>query len=60
MSDAPVLCEELPAGERGELCIKSPANILGYWNKPEATAETFREGWYHTGEVEWIAPLPSS
>jgi len=45
---------ELPAGERGELCIQSPANVLGYWNKPEATAEAFREGWFHTGDVGYL------
>lgn len=44
----------LPPGERGEVCIKSPANILGYWNKPEATAESFRDGWFHTGDVGYI------
>ncbi len=42
---------EQPTGERGELCIKSPANILGYWNKPEATAEAFVDGWFHTGDI---------
>jgi long-chain acyl-CoA synthetase len=45
---------ELPLGERGELCIKSPANVLGYWNKPEATAEAFVDGWFHTGDVAYI------
>ncbi len=45
---------ELPAGERGEVCIKSPANVRGYWNKPEATAEAFRGGWFHTGDVGYI------
>lgn len=44
----------LRAGERGEVCIKSPANILGYWNKPQATAEAFRNGWFHTGDVGYI------
>ncbi len=44
----------MPAGERGELCIKSPANILGYWNKPEATAEAFVDGWFHTGDVAYL------
>ncbi|MBE9538366.1 MAG: AMP-binding protein, partial [Proteobacteria bacterium] len=38
-------------GERGEVCMKSPANGLGYWNKPEATAEAFVKGWFHTGDV---------
>ncbi|PLW83939.1 long-chain fatty acid--CoA ligase [Kineobactrum sediminis] len=44
----------LPAGERGELCMKSPANVLGYWNKPEATAEAFIDGWFHTGDVAYL------
>jgi steroid-24-oyl-CoA synthetase len=44
----------LPAGERGELCIKSPANILGYWNKPDATAEAFVDGWFHTGDIAYL------
>ncbi|MFT4769078.1 MAG: long-chain acyl-CoA synthetase, partial [Glaciecola sp.] len=42
------------AGERGEVCMHSPANCLGYWNKPEATAEAFRDGWFHTGDVGYI------
>jgi acyl-CoA synthetase (AMP-forming)/AMP-acid ligase II len=46
--------KELPRGQRGELCIKSPANVLGYWNKPEATAEAFVNGWFHTGDVAYI------
>jgi acyl-CoA synthetase (AMP-forming)/AMP-acid ligase II len=46
--------EALPAGERGEVCIKSPANVKGYWNKPEATAEAFVEGWFHTGDVGYL------
>jgi acyl-CoA synthetase (AMP-forming)/AMP-acid ligase II len=44
----------LPAGERGEVCIKSPANVLGYWNKPEATAEAFVDGWFHSGDVGYL------
>jgi long-chain acyl-CoA synthetase len=44
----------LPAGQRGEVCIKSPANVLGYWNKPEATAEAFVDGWFHTGDVGYL------
>jgi long-chain acyl-CoA synthetase len=42
---------EVPVGERGELCIKGPQVMLGYWNKPEATAEMIRNGWLHTGDV---------
>ncbi|WOJ98028.1 class I adenylate-forming enzyme family protein [Congregibacter brevis] len=46
--------QPVPAGERGEVCIHSPANCLGYWNKPEASAEAFRDGWFHTGDVGYI------
>jgi steroid-24-oyl-CoA synthetase len=41
----------VPTGERGEICLKSAANIRGYWNQPEATKEAFTEGWLHTGDV---------
>jgi acyl-CoA synthetase (AMP-forming)/AMP-acid ligase II len=45
---------ELPAGEAGEVCIHSPANVRGYWNKPEATAEAFVDGWFHSGDVGYL------
>lgn len=44
----------LPAGEQGEICIRGPMIAQGYWNKPEATAETFVDGWLHTGDVGYI------
>ncbi|MEU5993724.1 AMP-binding protein [Spirillospora sp. NPDC047418] len=43
--------EELPAGEVGELLIKGPNVIKGYWNKPEATARAFTGGWFHSGDL---------
>lgn len=41
----------LPDGQTGEICIKGPALMKGYWNLPEETARTFRNGWLHTGDV---------
>lgn len=43
--------ESLPIGEIGELCVKGPQVVAGYWNKPDASAETFRQGWLHTGDL---------
>jgi long-chain acyl-CoA synthetase len=42
---------ELPIGEVGELWAKGPMIVKGYWNKPEATAETFIDGWVRTGDL---------
>ncbi|MFG5860023.1 long-chain-fatty-acid--CoA ligase FadD2 [Metapseudomonas sp. CR1201] len=48
---------ELPLGERGELCIKGPQVMKGYWNRPEATAEVLdAEGWLKTGDIAVIDP----
>jgi len=43
--------KELPPGEVGELAIKGPGIIPGYWNKPEETAHAIRQGWLFTGDV---------
>lgn len=43
-------------GEVGELCLRSPTMADGYWNHPDATAETFRNGWLHTGDLATQAP----
>ena len=42
---------ELPVGEVGELWAKGPQIVKGYWNRPEATAETFVDGWVRTGDL---------
>lgn len=42
---------EVPRGELGEICIRSPALMSGYLNRPEATAEAFAGGWLHTGDL---------
>jgi acyl-CoA synthetase (AMP-forming)/AMP-acid ligase II len=44
----------LPSGERGEICIKSVVNAIGYWNNPEATDRAFKDGWFHTGDVGYL------
>jgi long-chain acyl-CoA synthetase len=43
--------KEMPAGEPGELCIRGPQVMLGYWHRPEETALAIRNGWFHTGDV---------
>ena len=66
LSSGPALCvidlrvvdddgNELPSGERGELQVRGPSMFREYWNKPEATAESFAEdGWFKTGDVAYI------
>jgi acyl-CoA synthetase (AMP-forming)/AMP-acid ligase II len=42
---------EVPAGVEGRMWIKSPSNMVAYWNRPDATAETIVDGWLDTGDV---------
>ena len=48
---------EVPLGERGELCIQGPQVMKGYWQQPEATAQALdAEGWFKTGDIAVIDP----
>jgi len=42
---------ECPPGVSGEVCMRAPNNMVGYWNRPDATAETIIDGWLHSGDV---------
>ena len=43
--------QPLPPGEVGEIVHRSPHAMLGYWNDPDKTAATFRNGWFHSGDL---------
>jgi len=43
--------DPLPAGEAGEIIVRGPQVMQGYWNNPVATAEALREGWLYSGDV---------
>lgn len=43
--------EDLPIGKEGELIVRGPQMMLGYWSRPDETAKTIRNGWLHTGDI---------
>ncbi|MEE3098360.1 MAG: AMP-binding protein, partial [Pseudomonadota bacterium] len=45
---------DLPPGEVGEVLIRGPQVMAGYWNRPEETAAALRGGWMHSGDLGWL------
>lgn len=46
--------QELPVGQKGEICVRGENVMLGYWKNEKATAETLRGGWLHTGDMGYV------
>lgn len=49
----PVTMQQCAPGERGEIVHRSPHVMVGYWQKPEQTAEAFNGGWFHSGDLAY-------
>jgi long-chain acyl-CoA synthetase len=45
---------DVTEGEIGEVWFRGPNVVQGYWNRPEATAEAFTDGWFHTGDLGYL------
>src|SRR5262249_38775967 len=46
--------QPVTAGAWGEICIKGPNVMLGYWNRPEESEQALRGGWFHTGDIGYM------
>lgn len=46
---------EVPCGQKGEIVVRGENVMAGYWKNPEATADTLRDGWLHTGDMGYIS-----
>jgi long-chain acyl-CoA synthetase len=45
---------EVESGAWGEICIRGPNIMLGYWNRPAETADAIRQGWFHSGDIGYV------
>ena len=43
--------QDVPNGQSGEIIVRSPSSFIGYWENPQATSETLRDGWLYTGDL---------
>ena len=48
--------QSVPQGERGELCVKGPQVMKGYYNKPDETAKALKDDWFYTGDIAIMEP----
>lgn len=46
--------KEMPFGESGEILVKGPQQMTGYYNRPEETAEALQDGWFYTGDIGYM------
>ena len=52
--DADTAQTEMPLGQIGEVALRAPQLMLGYWGRPDATAEIMRDGWLYTGDLGYL------
>ncbi|MBN2099228.1 MAG: AMP-binding protein, partial [Dehalococcoidia bacterium] len=45
---------EVPHGQQGEIVLRTPGMMKGYWERPEETAEILKDGWLHTGDIGYV------
>lgn len=45
---------QAPPGQSGEILIRGPAVMKGYWHRPEASEQALQDGWYHSGDVGYL------